>query len=375
MKKEPQNIGIVTFPIGEANVPPLSNFVHICQSISQNTYVITGNAGATLFQDYHNNFCVSTINYKIGTNVFTRIVNYARTQLKISYKLARLSRSVDVWLFPIGAEKLLPAMLVAKLLRKHSILALTSSAVEIQESQKDSLGKVTVWFAKANYYLADRIILYSPNLIHEWNLEKYGHKISIAHEHFLDFGKFKIEKPLDERSNLVGYVGRLSGEKGILNFLEAIPKVLETRDEVAFLIGGDGQLRPQVEECVDKLDGKVQFVGWIPHDELPKYLNELKLLVLPSYTEGLPNIMLEAMACGTPVLATPVGAIPDIIKDGETGFIMENNSPECIAQNIIRALKHPDLEQIARNARALVEREFTFKKVVERYREILNYKG
>jgi glycosyltransferase involved in cell wall biosynthesis len=61
----------------------------------------------------------------------------------------------------------------------------------------------------------------------------------------------------------------------------------------------------------------------------------------------------------------------ELIKDGEAGFIMENNSPECIAENIIRALNHPNLEQIARNARALVEREFTFEKAVERYREIL----
>jgi glycosyltransferase involved in cell wall biosynthesis len=81
--------------------------------------------------------------------------------------------------------------------------------------------------------------------------------------------------------------------------------------------------------------------------------------------------MLEAMACGTPVLATPVGAVPDVIVDGKTGFIMENNSPECIAENVMRALEHPDLEGVAQRARALVEREYTFERAVERWKSIL----
>jgi len=61
----------------------------------------------------------------------------------------------------------------------------------------------------------------------------------------------------------------------------------------------------------------------------------------------------------------------EISKNGENGFIMEDNSPECIAENVIRALNHPNLEQIARNARALVEREFTREAAMQRYRRIL----
>jgi len=159
-----------------------------------------------------------------------------------------------------------------------------------------------------------------------------------------------------------------------LNFVKAIPEILNERDDLEFLIGGDGQLRDEIEKYINEknLNDKVKLVGWIPHGNLPDHLNELKLLVLPSYTEGLPNIMLEAMACSTPVLATPVGGVPDVIKDGETGFIMENNSPEHIARNVIRALNHPNQEKIAENARALVEMEFTYEKAVEKYRKILD---
>ena len=60
-----------------------------------------------------------------------------------------------------------------------------------------------------------------------------------------------------------------------------------------------------------------------------------------------------------------------MIKDGETGFIMENNSPECIAKNVMRALEHPNPERIGENARELVEKEFTYEAAVERYRTIL----
>ncbi len=101
------------------------------------------------------------------------------------------------------------------------------------------------------------------------------------------------------------------------------------------------------------------------------YLHNLKLLVLPSSSEGVPTILLEAMACSTPVLATPVGGVPDILKDGENGFILLDSSPENIASGITRALGHPFLSKIAENGRELLEKEFSHEAVVERFKKIL----
>jgi glycosyltransferase involved in cell wall biosynthesis len=221
--------------------------------------------------------------------------------------------------------------------------------------------------------IADHIIVYSPILISEWDLEKYRHKVIVAHRHFLDFEDFTVTTPLSNRPPLIGYIGRLSGEKGIQHFTQALPSILSDRQDFRVLIGGEGQLMEAIKASLQEegVTARVDIPGWISHDDLPGYLNQLRLLVLPSYTEGFPNIMLEAMACGTPVLATPVGAIPDVIIDGKTGFIMENNSPECIAENVIRALNALDLEQIAENGRRFVEEHFTFETVVENWTKIL----
>ena len=264
-------------------------------------------------------------------------------------------------------------MLTARLLRTKVVLALAGFPVKGSQVQKDPLSKPIDLLSEINLILSNRIVVYSERVIEERGLEKYKNKISIAHEHFLNFDKFKVKKQFAERKNTVGYVGSLYKLKGVLNFVQSISEILEKEEKTKFLIGGDGQLRDEIEKYLahKNLNDKVTLAGWIPHDELPDYLNELKLLVLPSYTEGLPNVMLEAMACGTPVLATSVGAIPDVIKDGETGFIMENNSPECIAKNVIRALNHQDLEEIAENGRELVGKEYTYEAAVERYRKIL----
>jgi glycosyltransferase involved in cell wall biosynthesis len=77
------------------------------------------------------------------------------------------------------------------------------------------------------------------------------------------------------------------------------------------------------------------------------------------------------MACGAPVLATAKGGIVDVIRDEETGFIMEDHTPAVIAENITRAISHPDIDRIVANAHNVIERKFTYIKAVERWRRIL----
>ena len=370
MKK--QNIGIITFPISNKANTPLSNLVDIVYPISNDIYLITGNDGYTFFKD-DKRLRSYGIRHEGGANAITRILKYLYAQIEISYKLVKVTRNVDMWIFFIGGESLLLPTLTARLLRTKVVLALAGFPAKGSQVQKDSLSKPIDLLSKINLILSNRIVVYSERVIEERGLEKRKNKISIAKKHFIDFDKFEVKKQFTERKNTVGYIGSLYKLKGVPNLVQAIPKVLEKERGIKFVIGGDGVLFNEIEGFIgeNKLNNEVKLTGWIPHDELPDYLNKLKLVVLPSYTEGLPNIMLEAMACGTPVLATPVGAIPDVIKDGETGFILENNSPEGIAENVMRALNHQDLDKIVKSARELVGKEFTYEAAVERYRKIL----
>jgi glycosyltransferase involved in cell wall biosynthesis len=222
------------------------------------------------------------------------------------------------------------------------------------------------------YYLANNIIPESPFMVQFYDYSKYNHKLFIGPLYIENL--FKINKKFDDRKYNVGYVGRFSNVKGVLEFAQSLHIIQKWNSNIDVLFVGDGELKNKVEELAYTSKMRTTFVDWIENEKIPAYLNDVKLIVFPSVVEGLPNSILEAMACGSIVLSTRVGGVPDVIKDGITGFIMENNSPECIAKNVMRALEYPDLEKIVVNAKELVEREFTYKATVEKWKEILEEK-
>ncbi|MPW38613.1 glycosyltransferase [Thermococcus sp. 101 C5] len=290
------------------------------------------------------------------------------SQVKISLELIRVRKDIDVVIFYMAYPYYLLPLITSKILRKKTVEVVTRS------KSKSFLSKIISLQDPLLFSLLDGISPESKSLIKELGLEKYKGKLLPEGARFVDVTRYTIKKKLSERENIVGFIGRLRKEKGVMEFVRAIPIVASENKNVKFLIGGDGDLLNWVKNECKKIRNEykinITIVGWIGK-ELPEYLNELKLLVLPTYEDAFPTIILEAMACGTPVLATPVGAIPDIIKDGETGFIMKDNSPECIAENVIRALNHSDIESIAENGRKLVEQKFTYEGAIERWSNII----
>ncbi len=369
--ERPLRVGVFTGPIKRSGVVPVSNLIAILLSTSDDIHLITGDAW-TPSKKIREKVHLHTIKRKIRSGMLSGVANHIRIEFQILRKILSLSRNVDLWICFMGDSLTLP-ILAARLAGKKVILVMASDYILPFEMQEDILRIPLKLLLRLNFIVSSRIVLYSERHIDEWHLGRYRGKVSIAHEHFLDVNTFKIRKKIEDRTETIGYIGRFSVEKGILTFLDAIPAVLEKNDEISISISGDGDLLADIKQFIDKNDpgNKIRLSGWIPHEKLPECLNELKLLVLPSHTEGLPNILLEAMACGTPVLATPVGSVPDLVKAESTGFILKNNSPEEIAEGVMRALAYPDIGGIITNARRLVEEEYTYRAAVEEYRSIL----
>ena len=381
------SICLITTPVteilgktGGGNIQ-IEKMLHILEPLTTEIYLIDGNypEDAVFSPKIH----LMNINSDDKKQwMLIRTLKYVRTQLRISYNLVKIANKIDICVFFVGAMAFSLPLLSAKLLRKRTVLIATGSAAKSAEQQyKDRFfGKGGFIYSHIigileiiNRDLADRIVVESTSLVSELGLSKYVNKVSGNGAIFTDMDFFRPRKKLNERRKIVGYIGRLGNEKGAMNFAKAIHLILSKDSGIEFLIGGDGPLRNKIEEELkcSKTNNKVELTGLIPHESIPIYLNEITLIVFPSYTEGLPNIVLEAMACGTPVLATPVGGVPDLIKEGKTGFILEDNSPECIARNVTRALEHPKLDEIVRNARTLVEKKYPYEAAVERYRKIL----
>jgi len=162
------------------------------------------------------------------------------------------------------------------------VLILAGSVDELYKATGEKLYLPLIYFKKINLKLSDHIIVYSSSLIDKWNLKEYAPKIQICYEHILDTNEFHPTKMLSERPYQVGFVGRLSEEKGIKAFLEAIPLILKSDKTIKFLIIGDGPLKNHTDSYISSHDlvGNVVCLGWIEHDHLSTYFNDISVGLL-----------------------------------------------------------------------------------------------
>lgn len=148
-------------------------------------------------------------------------------------------------------------------------------------------------------------------------------------------------KPLviEKKPRSICFVGRLEPQKNLMNLVAAVQG---TNAHLVFY--GEGSLRDELEQHAQELNVRANFRGKIANDELPAALNACELFILPSLYEGNPKVLLEAMACGLPVIGTNVEGIRSIIEDGKNGILCEPSS-ESIREVIKRLMNDPVTQQ------------------------------
>lgn len=174
-------------------------------------------------------------------------------------------------------------------------------------------------------------------------------------------GQFRKEFDIANHERLIAAIGRLSPEKGLDSFLAMASMIAKQRRDVKFVVVGEGPLLRGLQMTAANLDvfDKVVFTGY--RTDLHFIYADIDILVIPSETEGLPNVMLEAFAFERPVVATNVGGISEILSHGTNGFLVDRGDPESLARYVIQLIDNPHLAgEMGKRGRRTIKEQLSF---------------
>jgi glycosyltransferase involved in cell wall biosynthesis len=166
----------------------------------------------------------------------------------------------------------------------------------------------------------------------------------------IELDKFKniyLQKQRNDKTKrTIIFVGTLRPVKGVGYLIKAMSIIHEKLPDTNLLIVGDGPDRDKIESLVRELNLQdcVRFAGKVSNEEIPEYMSKADVFALPSLSEGFGIVNIEAMASGLPIVTTNVGGLPEIIINGENGFLVEPKNPEALAEKILFILNNNDLK-------------------------------
>lgn len=176
---------------------------------------------------------------------------------------------------------------------------------------------------------------------------------------------------LPERGPVVGCIGRLDAQKDPLLLLRAAAQVVKQIPGATFVFAGDGPLQTRCRREAQRLgiSENVRWLGWVA--DIRPLLARMDLLALSSRWEGMPNAVLEAMACRKPVVVTSVGGCPELVRESQTGFLVPCGDACALADRVVSLLNDPTLcRRMGCAARERIEKEFSIASMVERNQKL-----
>jgi len=206
----------------------------------------------------------------------------------------------------------------------------------------------------------------------------------VVHRNAIDVAAFRsrCRPSLRGEGPVVGTVGRMEPQKAQEIYLEAMALIRRRVPSVRGMIVGDGRRRSELEGIRRRLDldERVAFVGSVPPDDVPTLLGGFDLFVLSSDWEGLPLVLIEAAALGLPTVATDVGAVSEVVREGRTGFLVPPRDLSALAEAALKILEDAEKgREFGANARACAEAEFDIARLARQtatlYRDVLAERG
>jgi len=223
---------------------------------------------------------------------------------------------------------------------------------------------------------ADKVIFVSNALLNKAKSLSYSGTNAVVIPNGIDpkifkpLDKEKIKRELGLNKKVVGYVGNLKYVKRADKFSEIFENIA-LKQEVEFLVVGDGELRENVEKECRQKSLKVKFVGRVPNDEVPYYMNAMDVMILPSRNEGFGAVIIEAQACGVPVVGSSNGGIPEAIGDGGMAVEEGEDFEKRFADAVVELLKNPINSSYLRERALGFSWENIVKKEVKVYEEVV----
>ena len=292
----------------------------------------------------------------------------------LAWYLWRERRRYDIIHVHLLSYPAWPAVLVGRWLGKKTIIKIANSGTQsdlLRMRQDDMLPGQRLMLPLT--LQADRLIAISQEIIGE--LRAAG--VPAERIEYIPNG-VQVPPAPARRAPVAGevsliFLGRLVPSKGVATLLHALAQARAARPGLAWrlVVAGKGVLRAELERLAAKLDlaGAVQFTG--PVDNVPSYLGQADIFVLPSLAEGLSNALLEAMAYGLPCIATRVGGTPELIQDGQTGLLVAPEDTAGLAAALVRLADDPALrETLGQQARQHVAAEFSLERIAQRYQAL-----
>ena len=337
-------------PLNKSGEVTTSKFIRtICDAYKQ-VVIVGGNI--TLEKDL-NNVQIESYEYNKEGNKLQKFLGMLRLQRQMAQYLHSHVKNGDHVIFWLGDKMFWPFKAAKKITDHVGYFVYGNLATEGNDSLFMKLSAKLVMYMANN---ADRVFVESRAVKDGWGgqLNKDVYELHL----YTDMIGFN---PYENRKNKVGMLCRMAGVKHVIESINAFYELHNEYPDWSLELVGSGLQEDECRELIKKLeaDQYIKVFGWMDKEKVKQITDEWKYNMLASDHEGLPNSMIEMMGKGIPIIATPVGGIPDLLKDHINGFVLSGTSVADIKEGLLRAITADNYEELTQNAFNTVKEKYS----------------